>query len=315
MSSLALFIFTAGFSSLYNAWRSWRYSELRRIRELAQRLVIDGYLRLPGTPAGQKDFLWRSFIFPYMFSHWKSVLPEFDLNNELTWPRPENGRQYNSNYTKPMNCGPKIISDSYNVQAVICYFFDSTFTSVHFGDQTHWKVRMLIAPTCVLFPWLLPGDASLQGIDEAWHIVNWPNPNRNPGDPIPLNAHIDAGWNGIYSNGVPCSQQLGAELTVEERMIAMAMHQIAIVLHSDTPGRLTPLEGSTGLYRGSHISVLEAIHQHCALPENEIKPIDWKRFAIVLKSAGEQFGNDLSQLDIDDSSCVLMLGSMLHTAM
>ena len=78
---------------------------------------------------------------------------------------------------------------------------------VHFGEHTHWKLRLLSAN----LPWIWdaravpPGGVALAGEDNSWALPVFPLPGATVGTPTPGHAHFDGGrHNGYHRDGLPC---------------------------------------------------------------------------------------------------------------
>eukprot|EP01036_Dinobryon_divergens_P028600 gene28599-37570_t len=187
----------------------------------AIRLLIHGYIKIDSIPPAEKRRIWNTVILPQLTTHWKTVHNDlnFNLNSELSWPRPENGTSYNSNLTNAIQKEyPKLFSTNFDVQALISYLIDERLQVVSYGEQTHWKLRLLrssntstLSLLCSALKGLLllpptspaPVILNLRGNDHGWNLINWPQSQHPSGTAIPSKAHIDGGECFFYKRGLP----------------------------------------------------------------------------------------------------------------
>ena len=214
----------------------WRKRERQRVRRLCMRFIRDGFIKLR-VPFGsvfqtgysnqkenfraRKRKTWLDTVKPTLEAQWRTK--GLDIDDLSTWPNPTNGRAKDytitSMFPRP-NCLPKLCSDNYEVQAIICALYDDKLSGLfHFGEfHTHWKLKLLLRPV-----WFLMGSrmaptlytdmgntrktdcprmvtGALFGSDEAWHIPLFPNKSNVPaGTVTPNGPHIDSGPHGIFN--------------------------------------------------------------------------------------------------------------------
>lgn len=218
--------------------QAWRFQRKYLASSIAECLCKDGIITMKSfVESNEKENIWKKIMKPHMITHWGSIYDRFDPDDIDSIPQPENGRRYEmASRDSSIPDLPKLTSQNYGMQIVICALFDSTFQLVHFGKQTHWKVKLIISPL-----WWLFGDSfeppsmfELFGADQAWHLANAPNIHGVCGKCIPTNTHIDGGEKNVYVNeGLPphhkfnaLSSFTGDSLTVEEDLLMMVLHQV-----------------------------------------------------------------------------------------
>ena len=196
----------------------------------AIRLLTHGYIKIDSITPSEKKRIWDTVILPQLSAHWATVHNDlnFNLYSELSWPRPENGTSYSSNLTNAIQKEyPKLFSTNFDVQAIISYLIDERLQAVSFGEQTHWKLRLLRSSNStfsllcyalkglLLFPPTSPVPVTtlnLHGNDHGWNLINWPQSHHPSGTPVPSKAHIDGGECFYYKRGLPVDAATYAEI-------------------------------------------------------------------------------------------------------
>jgi len=241
----------------------------------------------------EKRRAWVDIIKPHLLEHWQKAEPSLSIEEE-NWPTPPRGRNIHLTSTKNLQGLPKVFSHNYTPQAVLAFVVDPNLKLVHFGDQTDMKLRALISPLWALSSLLqnmgvenqrmqefcAPQDMfELCGDDQSWHVVHLPNRKHGTlGLPWPDGAHCDAGYDSLYMRGVPPvrphddtpgSKAAGLHrsrsiinLEFQQKLLAMALQQLAILFYCETPGDLTPSRGATGFYPRTHLVVLDGLRQY-----------------------------------------------------
>ena len=220
----------------------WRNNEIKVIKLDALKLLKIGYIIIDSpVSTAEKHKAWLNILKPHMLQHYKSKFPLFDMNDQSTWPQPANGKAYQlTSHDDKLPYLPKLITNNYKVQAIVCYIVDPDMSNINFGHQTHKKLLFLISPLCYLLGLenynryksmtlldvinLLLGrntsitnsstDSSnkasdsgieLEGTDQSYHLVNIVNNKYGKiGKPLPWATHIDGGDNNIYyRSGLP----------------------------------------------------------------------------------------------------------------
>lgn len=323
-TSLALLALTAASHTLYTFWRK---EELASIRKDALTLLRDGILTLPSpvTPSTKKA-AWSSTLKPHMVTHWQTQSPGCSPTDPTSWPQPLNGKTHSlSSHNCTLPNLPLLISDNPRVQCILAYLLDPTMESVHFGNQTHFLLRLLLHPLALLIPLDLLfrfkftrpryPPTKLRGHDQSWHLVNLPNSNGTPGTPIPLATHIDSGERGVYQGqGLLLHQSVPS--STEERLLLSLLHQLAILFHCETPGDLGKEEGVTAFYPHSHLALLKGVRDLAACTSSPT-PLPWSAHATAIRAWGE--GVDAQgwrqQSPMASTQCVLVMGWLAHTTM
>ena len=275
--SIAVGSVAAGATSFYG-YEDWKQRELKRMSLLALELSQEGFLKLrsdTGT-VPKKKIAWDMLLKPRMMKHWRSVHAEFDPTLG-SYPEPPNGKNYAMTLRESAVPGmPRVYSSNYLAQAVLCYFVDPDMQLIHFGEQTHWKLKLLIDPMWALTSLLSPTESMIvkpkemytfEGDDQAWHITTLPNKHGEAGKAVPWNSHFDAGPGNLFHRGLPPSMPTvrspissSPSLSHRERaMLSVAVHQLAILFYCETPGALTADRGATGFYPKSHLVVHEGL--------------------------------------------------------
>ena len=95
--------------------------------------------------------------------------------------------------------------------------------------------------------------------------------------------------------------------------LSMALHQLCILFYCETPGDVGPAEGMTGIFRSSHLSVMEALRQYIAAGHGVV-PGDTFTRAVKLKFGTER-GGSLVQPILRNNSVMLLLGPLVHCVM
>ena len=312
------------FSSLFGIWlpcycyfECWRSRERKRLANKAMVFATNGFIEITdAVTATNKRDSW-DILLPRLIEYWEGVFPGFSISDRATWPI---GVQRSSSYREKVPDLPKLIMDSYEVQAIMCALFDPNISLFHFGEQSHWRLRMLISPIWAISPssvWAMPsGSIKLHGVDQSWHLPNWPEQRTEQSfnGEVPNGTHIDGGQNGLYERkGVPCSpEEMTWYRSTDEQMLAMSMWQSSILFHCETPGFLSKECGATGFHKWSHIIVLEALRR--VISSNNTSFMGIKK---SLKEWGRLKENSdrLHQIEFQETSQFLVMGTLAHTAM
>lgn len=260
----------------------WRRHELSKIEAQARLLALDGFLMLDMSEVvskPEKKSAWLNIIKPHLLEHWQKVEPSLSLEpGQESWPTPSNGRNVHLSSTKNLPGLPKVFTGNYTPQAALAFIIDPKLKLVHFGEQTNMKLRALISPLWAVGSLLqrmgvqhekiqafcAPSDMfELHGDDQAWHLVHLPNKTHGTlGLPWPKGAHYDAGYASLYRAGIPPRRphddtpesraahlhksRSVMNLEHQQRLLAMALQQLAILFYCETPGDMTPSRGATG---------------------------------------------------------------------
>ncbi len=366
----------------YNVWKRNELSKLEAdARSLARDGYISLDMSQVVT-IEEKKRVWFEIIKPHLLKHWQKVEPTLNLEpGSEQWPTPERGRSVHLTSTEYLQGLPKLFSGNYTPQAIIAFMIDPQLSLVHFGNQTDIKLRALISPLWALETILeklgisntkiqsfcRPNDMfELYGDDQAWHIVNIPRfvnsvkpKHETVGVPWPAGAHYDAGYASLYRSGVPprrphdvtpgsSAQNLHhsrstQNLALQQRLLAMALHQLAVLFYCETPGALTPAHGATGFYPRSHLVMLEGTRKYlarkrCIAGDGEVI-LPWSTHLAAVRQLYEprlQSSNStdsktndafsihdlasasktvLIQPTLQDGQGLLILGPLVHTTM
>jgi len=295
----------------------FRQDELGLLQAQADQLCMHGFVEIEGVEPSAKQVAWL-MLRPALYSHYVAKFPAFSTSSPApSWPRPDNGKTYEMTVTKKVDGLPLLVSSNYTAQALSAYLVSSNLSLVHFGPQTHYKLKLLISPL-----WFLLGDSfspsnmgrpmhSLHGEDQAWHIPSFPNEVKKPGAK-PKNSHYDGGRNGVYSKGIPDSQTEDCQsdsIQSQRRMLKFMLKQLAIMFYCETPGTLEPRHGATGFYSSSHLAMLEALRR-ASLGGGGIS---WSNHS---KAVREVYENKRAlQPTTGEGRAYLALGTLVHTAM
>lgn len=247
-SGKAIFLTTGVVLSIYLAvlreWNEYYKEEMEEININTIQFLCEGFIQIenPEVNLQTKRDTYFKYLLPRLVERWETVFPDFDLENPFTWPRPKNGRAYEStliptedkssqayadhqNYVKQN----QLFAGNYKIQAIIAYLFDKKLDLVTFRAKTHWKTillypakkalisafnKIIYSFTCCYDPFKLEVDyLSIFGDDYSWHVTNWPNPMHGKvGMPLDRNAHIDSGYHNIYSDGIPLSSHENVQI-------------------------------------------------------------------------------------------------------
>jgi len=363
-----------GFVCLFT-YPVWKRNELAKIEAQARLLALDGYMLLDMSHVVSKEEkrrAWLDIIKPHLLEHWQKVEPSLSIE-EKNWPTPPRGRNLHLTSTKNLKGLPKVFSENYTPQAVLAFMVDPKLRLVHFGDQTDMKLRALISPLWALGSLLqkmgmnderveafcTPRDMfELYGDDQAWHIVHLPNKEHGTlGLPWPEGAHYDAGYASLYRQGVPPvhpnnetpgsaalalhTDRSVLNLELQQRLLAMALQQLAILFYCEVPGDLTPSRGATGFYPRTHLVMLEGLRRylnHKRRADNAYSEVDailtWSDQTHAVRELFEPTAgctpepgvlraHDLTeagtqvlvQPTLKDGQALLALGPLVHTTM
>jgi hypothetical protein len=298
----------------YAGLLSYKESELRRIDGTAMEFVSKGYVNLPSNISTKaKERAYYDVLQPKLMSHWQSTIsPSFsiyptDANNN-NWQQTERGRDYRMTCKEHVDNMPALISSNYDLQLLICYIVDPDLQLIHFGaKQTHWKLKFLISPQwgfLSLSQSLLldlgiemvalnkaVDDAgnhmfAFHGDDQSWHIANFPNYKfaDRAGEALPWSQHMDSGNDAIFvHHGIPSIpyKDDDKERQVIDSMLSIALHQLAILFHTETPGELTQENGATVVYEGSHLVLLQGLQD--LIRQFKGDNIQWDKHQLAVK--------------------------------
>ena len=209
------------------------------------------YKKLPSdTRAIAHLMAWEMLLKPRMMKHWENMHAGFDPCSGC-YPEPLSGKNYSMTLKDSAVPGmPRVYSDNYLAQAVLCYFVDPDMTLIHFGKQTHWKLKLLIDPLWAITSLLSPSEGmvlepegmyAFEGDEQAWHITALPNKQGKEGKPIRRNSHFDAGPGNLFHEGIPPAMPIvqpasSPSLSRRERaMLKIALHQLAVIFYCETP--------------------------------------------------------------------------------
>lgn len=292
---------------------TWRGKVLRLITDIGNDLALQGFVTLPSSiSCNDKTKAWNNIIEPVLKQHWLNH--GFDPCDISTFPSPET-KPYHLSYNKPIDGLLPICSSNFILQAVIAYIIDPSLSLIHYGSQSS-LCFMLIAGPCLISRLVrLQSVYQLYCIDQSWHIVNIPDLSNGgmSGKAKNLSAHIDSGADGIFAKDVLSNDALlgaNASLSPAGKILYMMMHQLAVVIHCETPGVLGEREGSTGLYRHSHIQLLQSLKD---IYDSKIRHISWSQLQAAIKQYCS--GINPTQAILHDDEILLMMGSLVHTPM
>ena len=253
---------------IWTAIMRWRKLERAKWAKKTEQLIRDGFLEVEGISTSQKSIAWSELLLRFE-ELWSKQVDGFELTDQTTWPQ---GVDKKTTLTERVVLRqPRLITDSYEVQAISSAIYDPRMERFHFGAQTHWRLRLMVDLFWCLFPrWAAPSPSAnanstceLKGCDEAWHILNWPLRDDKAQESFYSSTHIDAGQNNIYRRrGVPCSSEDMAQWeSPDHRMLRMTMFQSLILFYCDSPGDLGPEEGATAFHPHSHIITMGAMRR------------------------------------------------------
>ena len=302
--------------------------EIIKIKQDAITFATTGIIMID-SPVSIEDkrTAWKNVIKPHMITKWIKTISNYDETKDIQsqLEQPTHGKTYNLTSTNAELQGiPKLITDNYRVQAIIGYMIDPSFKLVDFGNQTHWKYRLLRDP----FPIFLyesitnkksKSIISLEGSDQSWHITVLKNKHGEAGKPIPWATHIDGGENASFiRNGWPPinikeEAKVNGNLTVDEMILLILLHQIAILFYCETPGLLGVEEGATGFFPYSHRAVINVFRK--ILDEQKDHNIPHSRITSVLRLFGKENSSDLKQTTLPDNQTLLAFSTLVHSPM
>lgn len=297
-------------------YMAWKKSELSRLRRKAHSLLKHGYVMLNCYHRRPKRYIWDRILKPRLECFWEKKYSDFKLCNRNTWPK------VNQAFCEVIPGLPQLYSDNYEVQALLCFLLDSNLRCFHFGEQTHWKLKLLISPFWFVFGEIFCSinAASLHGADQSpWHLLNWPDQENQVGESIPKTSHFDNGHMDMYEKGLPTAAD-NPFSSLQHRMLSMLLWQCSVLLYSDTPGDLSSAEGVTGLFPSSHFAMLDAIHTLAAqniattmTPDAVTYSIRRDKFRESLKDWGDE--RNPVQLPISEGEMLLILPTLVHCGM
>ena len=251
--------------------------EIIKIKQDAILFAEKGLITIDSHVTGQvKRDAWYNIIKPHMISKWIKTISNYDETKDIQsqLEQPIHGKTYNlTSANAELEGLPKLITDNYRVQSIIGYMIDPSFKLVDFGNQTHWKYRLLRDSLPIFLYESITNKKSksvitLEGSDQSWHITVVKNKHGEVSKPIPWATHIDGGENAAFMrNGWPPinikEEEAKADhnLTVDEKILLILLHQLAILFYCETPGSLGVEEGATGFFPYSHRAVINVFRK------------------------------------------------------
>jgi hypothetical protein len=303
--------------------------EILKIKQDAILFAETGIITIDSPITTQvKRAAWYNIIKPHMISKWIKTISNYDETKDIQsqLEQPIHGKTYNLTSTNSELVGlPKLITDSYRVQCIIGYMIDPSFKLVDFGNQTHWKYRLLRDSLPIFMYESITNKKSksiitLEGSDQSWHITVVKNKHGETGKPLPWATHIDGGENAVFiRNGWPAinikeeEAKTDDKLTVDEKILLILLHQLAILFYCETPGRLGVEEGATGFFPYSHRAVINVFRK--ILDEQKDHNIPHSRITSVLRLFGKENANDLKQIVLPENQMLLAFSTMVHSPM
>lgn len=295
----------------------YKESEIRRIDGTALDFVSKGYVNLPSHISMKaKEAAYYEKLRPKLMAYWQSTISSTfsiyptDASNK-NWQQTERGRDYRMTCKDHVEGMPALISSNYELQLLICYIVDPRLQLIHFGpQQTHWKLKCLISPywgllslsRTLLLDLGIEMDAlnkavenagnhmfQFHGDDQSWHIANFPNYKHadRAGLALPWSQHMDSGNDAAFrSQGIPSKpyrddNEKDRERRVINCMLSIALHQLAILFHTETPGPLTQENGATVVYEGSHLVLLQGLRD--LVRQSDGENVNWAKHMTAVK--------------------------------
>ena len=245
----------------------WREREKARLYGLAMTLSSHGFVKVKGIASSVKETAWREYE-PLLEAKWirerckerrkvddeKGQKSSFNINNPVTWPHSESGRYKSYGHHgaasgrldsvgRSLDYPVRLWDDNYEAQAVVAVFVGGTLDGrVHWGDRTHWKLRLLMFRPWNAVASLFKNTDCIRGVDDldvaeskseyqkqdysnesevelildgennGWGITIFPTTKKEQGGkPTLKHAHIDGGRNSIFQkDGFPFRGKPGA---------------------------------------------------------------------------------------------------------
>ena len=110
-------------------YQKWRMSEIEKIDANAKEFLLNGVLKLKNPASNvlkRKQQIWEKYLRPHMIEHWKSQKGDFSIDDKKTWPIGGKNKNFSSTNNELYGC-PKLVSENFDVQALICYLFELSF--------------------------------------------------------------------------------------------------------------------------------------------------------------------------------------------
>mmetsp|Transcript_48912 Transcript_48912/g.62779 ORF Transcript_48912/g.62779 Transcript_48912/m.62779 type:complete len:503 (+) Transcript_48912:122-1630(+) len=123
----------------------WRQKEKSKIRKLTDVLVEYGVVQVEGSTSKSKENAWNAYL-PHLLNTWKIASEStFCLHNRKSWPQIKTGRAYSYAHKSHEHYPIKLWQDHYEAQAVVVCLIDNKLNgNVHWGNKTHWKLKLLL---------------------------------------------------------------------------------------------------------------------------------------------------------------------------
>lgn len=301
--------------------------ELMKIQEDAKIFAQTGMIFTESPVSSkQKRHVWNTIIKPHMMNIWTKTISNYndklDLVSQLD--QPIHGKTYNLTSTNDkLEDLPRLFTENYRAQAIIGFMIDPTLQLVDFGTQTHWKYKFLRDPLWkFLYEHITNNQTSnallrLEGSDQSWHITVIKNKNGEKGEPIPWATHIDGGENNaMMRNGWPPLnlKESESKLSVDEMILLILLHQIAILFYCETPGNLGVDEGATGFFPHSHRAVINTFRK--ILNEQQDQNVPHSKITAVLRLFGKENSKMyVKQCPLQENQVLLAFSTLVHTPM
>ncbi|CAM9295323.1 unnamed protein product [Chrysoparadoxa australica] len=324
---------TASVALTYGGYTFWSDSYRNQAEADATDFARDGSVVLKGVPPEKKSSMLKDLL-PALEQHWRNSTPGYMSGDPATYPQNKKGRFHRQSYTRWGDHKGKIIRkvtaiirfrryslfsveypymDVWSLEkpqaTVLSYLNRKLDGSFHFGEKTHWKLRLLMGgPLWLLQPKRIPKGITIEGEARSWIIPIWPTPQKSLGQPTPRAAHIDGGREGCYKAGLPSKH--GAS---HHGMLEMLSNQIGFMLLYMNPEPIAKAQGTTGIYKGSHALVLECLNRRGQAKAGTLR---FGNSVQALRDFGDQTPTLLEQPDVVEADKVILVhGATVHGTM
>jgi len=124
---------------------------------------------------------------------------------------------------------------------------------------------------------------------------------------------IRKGWPPIETNDINNNNNV-IDLTLDEKILLMLLHQISILFYCETPGNLGINQGVTGFYQNSHRAIIKTFRKILENSENNNNNVPHGKITNVIRLFGKENPNPL-QSPLLENQIMLAFGTLVHTPM
>ena len=246
----------------------WRREEVNVAKLNAEALVRDGSVDIEFCTKVEKEVWWKDLTTELQHEWQRNGFPEADPNDPTSWTRISNEGQRKYSIGKDdIYSQPDIYKNCLRVQTTVVAMIDPLLRGrVHFGNQTHWKFKMLTFKPIVWLDHFLSRNADFDSVGhgdtdivlrtdlQGWRLPRFPSPSIEPKATFENGSkwHTDQHTSKLSKTGA--APIPGKPSETAARALGSL---IAVVWYCATPGDMGAEEGSTGTLDGSHALVME----------------------------------------------------------